>query len=90
MLELNYQIIKLSELCIKYFESLSDSNSDNFITCIHSTDEKHLSRTIHNEQGDEIRWDILGKSLSKDGKVLIGARIRAKEPFSISMMSIDL
>lgn len=53
-------------------------------------DAVSFSEVIADAVGDKVRWDVLGRNLLAEGKVLIGANLRASKPVSITSFGLDV
>lgn len=88
--ELNYGEIELPLRAAKEL-SVLDVPSDHDATAFAYGEIDHCrSEIIVDAQTGELRWDILGKSLLNEGKVLIGAGIKANKPVGITTMRLEL
>ncbi len=88
--ELNYGEIVLPLRAAQELSRLDGESDGNASVYSYGTGDSPLSELILDENTDELRWDLLGKSLLGEGKVLIGAKLKASKPVSITTMRLDL
>jgi hypothetical protein len=88
--ELNYGEFELPLRAAQELSTL-DVLSDNDATAFaFGAGSETQSEIIVDTQTGDLRWDVLGKSLLNEGKVLIGAGLKANKPVSITTMRLDL
>jgi len=88
--ELNYGEVELPLRAVQELSAL-DVTSDLGATALAFGAENEMeSEIIVDTQTGDLRWDVLGKSLLSEGKVLIGAGLKASKPVSITTMRLDL
>lgn len=88
--ELNYGEIELPLRAVKeltVIDVLSDSDAT---TYVFGSEDEPQSEVIVDANSGELRLDILGASLLKEGKVLIGGGLKASKPVSITTIRLDL
>ena len=88
--ELNYGEVQLPLRAVHELESLEGPSTDDALTFAFGTNTDTMSEIVVDSSSDTLRWDILGKHLLSEGKVLIGARLRASKPVSITTMRLDV
>ena len=88
--ELNYGELGLPLSAVQELSILDGAADIDVKAFAFGEDLKPQSEIIVDEQTGTLRWDILGKSLLNEGKVLIGARLKASKPVSITTMRLDL
>ncbi len=88
--ELNYGEVELPLRAVQELSVLDvPSDLDSTAFAFGARNEPQ-SEIIVDAQTGELRWDILGRSLLNEGKVLIGAGLKASKPVSITTMRLDL
>jgi hypothetical protein len=88
--ELNYGEVELPLRAVQELSAL-DVTSDIAATAFTFGAENDIqSEIIVDTQTGDLRWDVLGKSLLNEGKVLIGAGLKASKPVCITTMRLGL
>lgn len=82
-MELPLQVVQ--ELSV--LDRLSDMDA---IVYSFGTKAANLSEVIVDVEADTLRWDLLCKGMLEEGKVLIGAELKASKPLSITTMRLDI
>jgi len=90
ILELNYGEQELPLRAVQELNALDGQLIGNAMAYDFGTATDQLSEVIIDANSGELRWDLLARPLLKDGKVLIGAGLRAIKPVSITTMRLDL
>lgn len=88
--ELNYDEVDLPLRAIQELTLLDTSSDLDAMAYAFGSGNELQSEVIVDAQTGELRWDILGKSLLSEGKVLIGAGLNTSKPISITTMRLDL
>lgn len=88
--ELNYGEVELPLRAVQELSKLDRESDGNASVYTYGSSNNLLSEIIVDESTGELRWDLLGKSLSGEGKVIIGAKLRASKPVSITTMRLEL
>lgn len=88
--ELNYGEVELPLRAVQELSVLDVLSDLDAMAYAFGAGSEPQSEIIVDAQTGELRWDVLGKSLLNEGKVLIGAGLRASEPVSITTMRLDL
>lgn len=88
--ELNYGELELSLRAVQELAVLDGEHAMDASAFVFATDTKIQSEVIVDKKTGSLRWDVLGKSLLDEGKVLIGASLKASKPVSITTMMLDL
>jgi hypothetical protein len=88
--ELNYGEVQLPLRAVRELAAVDLPSSDDALAFIFGTQAETMSEVVVDSGSDTLRWDILGKQLLSEGKVLIGARLKASKPVSITTMRLDL
>jgi hypothetical protein len=88
--ELNYGEVQLPLRAIHELVALDTPNHDDAVAFTFGAGSEVLSEIVLDPDSDTLRWDILGRTLLGEGKVLIGARLKASKPVSITTMRLDL
>lgn len=87
--ELNHGDVALSLLAVQELSNLlPDVSSDATVFAFGSSGQD--SEIIVDEKSGNLRWNVLEKNLLGEGKVLIGAELRASKPVSITTMQVEL
>lgn len=88
--ELNYGEVELPFRAVQELSAL-DVTSDLGATAFAFGSENDIqSEIIVDTQTGNLRCNFIGKSLLNEGKVLIGAGLKANKPMSITTMRLDL
>jgi len=88
--ELNYGEIELPLRAVQELSALDVPSDLDGKAFAFGTGNEPQSEIIVDAQTGELRWDVLGKNLLNEGKVLIGAGLKASKPVSITTMRLDL
>jgi hypothetical protein len=88
--ELNYGELELPLRAVQELAVLDGATAMDASVFVFGADVEPQSEVIVDEQTDSLRWDVLGRNLLNEGKVLIGASLRASKPVSITTMKLDL
>lgn len=88
--ELNYGEVELPLRAVQELSVLDMPSDQDAKAFMFGLENESQSEIIVDSQSGELRWDILGKSLLNEGKVLIGAALKASKPVAITTMRIDL
>lgn len=88
--ELNYGEIELPLRAVQELSALDESFDHDASAYAFGADKELQSEIIIDAKSGDLRWDLLGKSLLNEGKVLIGAGLKASAPVSITTMRLDL
>ncbi len=88
--ELNYGEVQLPLRAVHELTALDAPSSDDALAFAFGTQAETMSEVVVDSGSDTLRWDILGKQLLSQGKVLIGARLKASKPVGITTMRLDL
>jgi hypothetical protein len=90
VLELNYGEQVLPLRAVQELSALDDQLVGDATAYDFGTGTDQLSEVIVDANTGELRWDLLARPLLNEGKVLIGGRLRASKPVSITTMRLDL
>jgi hypothetical protein len=88
--ELNYGEIELPLRAVQELTLLEGSSSDDASAFTFGLTDEPMSEIIVDAQSGYLRWDILGRNLLKEGKVLIGGGLKSSKPVCITTMRLDL
>lgn len=88
--ELNYGEVQLPLRAVHELTALEGPPSEDALTFVFGTQGEAMSEVVVDGGSDTLRWDILGKYLLSEGKVLIGACLKANKPVSITTMRLDV
>lgn len=88
--ELNYGEVELPLRAVQELSALDAAHNLNATAFAFGAESEIQSEIIVDSQTGELRWDLLGKSLLNEGKVLIAAGLKASKPVSITTMRLDL
>lgn len=88
--ELNYGEVQLPLRVVHELAAVEAPSTDDALAFAFGTPTETMSEVVVDSGSDTLRWDILGKQLLDEGKVLIGARLKASKPVSITTMRLDL
>jgi hypothetical protein len=88
--ELNYGEIELPLRAVKELSVLDVTSDLDAIAFAFGEGNEPQSEIIVGAQSGELRWDVSGKNLLSEGKVLIGARLKARKSVTITTMRLDL
>jgi hypothetical protein len=88
--ELNYGEVDLPLRAVQELSKLDGESDGNATVCNYGSSDNLLSEIVVDERTGELRWDLLGKSLLGEGKVIIGAKLRVSKPVIITTMRLDL
>lgn len=88
--ELNYGEVELPLRAVQELSALDVPSEFDAAAFSFAAGSETQSEIIVDTQTGELRWDLLGKSLLNEGKVLIGAGLKASKPVSITTMRLDL
>jgi restriction endonuclease len=88
--ELNFGEVQLPLRAVHELSMLEAPSSDDVLNFVFGTRAEAMSEIVVDLNSDTLRWDILGNHLLGEGKVLIGARLKASKPVSITTMRLDL
>lgn len=88
--ELNYGEIELPLRAVQELAMLDSACGIDATAFDFGTGPEPQSEVIVDAHTAELRWDVLGKSLLNEGKVLIGGVLKASKPVKITTMRLDL
>jgi hypothetical protein len=88
--ELNYGELDLPLRAVQELTTLDVHSGDDAVSFAFGVGHEPQSEIIVDTQTGDLRWDILGKTFLNEGKVLIGAKLKANKPVIITTMRLDL
>ena len=88
--QLNYGELELPLRAVQELSILDRISDMDAKAYTFGLDAEPQSEIIIDAQTGTLRWDVLGKSILNEGKVLVGARLKASKPVSITTMRLDL
>jgi hypothetical protein len=88
--ELNYGELPLPLISIKEHKATDFIDHQDAAAFRYGIGATTLSEILLDVRSNTIRWDLMAKPLLAEGKVVIGGRLRAREPVGIEVMSVEL
>lgn len=88
--EMNYGELPLPLVSVQEYVGTDAANHQNATAFGFGDSSALLSEVLLDQQTNNIRWDLIASPLLAEGKIVIGGRLRAKEPVEIRSMRLEL
>lgn len=88
--ELNYGEVELPLRAVQELSVLDVPSDHDATAFVFGEGKEPQSEIIVDVLTGKLRWDILGKGMLSEGRVFIGATLKANQPVSITTVGIDL
>lgn len=88
--ELNYGEIELPLRAVQELSVLDGASDLDATAFSFGTGTEPQSEVIVDAQTGLLRWDVMGRSLLSEGRVLIGGQLKASKPVTITTMRLDV
>ncbi len=88
--ELNYGELPLPLISIREYRATDLLDHDNATAFTFGTQQTTLSEILLDQKTNVLRWDLIGEPLLSEGKIVIGGKLKARQPVGLEVMRLDL